>query len=99
MTLSPSSRKPAKSSTIRLRLNGRPWRIEFKRIPPRDNAWAFTYHEERRIVVDPRTPREKLAEVLIDEITHVHFWCLDNDAVAPFASDAADVLRRLGVAT
>lgn len=76
-------------------LKGKRWRFSFERL--RDE-WGKCSPPDQpnktiRIHKSIRSPK-KMTEVLVHEMTHAHFWDLDENAVQGFAEDVANVLDR-----
>lgn len=77
-------------------LNGKRWRFDWRKPRASEEALALCHEDQHRIQIDPNLDDETTLAALIDEVTHAHFPCLDNDAVDAFSDDLARLLKRIG---
>jgi hypothetical protein len=62
---------------------------------PRDR-WGDCNHDEKTIRVSDRLSGTCLLNVLLHEMIHARWWCLDEGEVDEFAEEAAGVLESFG---
>ena len=85
----------AKRKTARVRIGDVRWTI--RRCPVPKDRWGDCDPEKKLIRVSDKLAGFDLMDVMLHEMIHARWWCLDEGEVTEFAEEAAAVLEAFGV--
>ena len=83
-----------KRTTARVKIGEARWTIRRQPVPK--DRWGDCNSEKRLIRVCDKLGGHALLNVMLHEMIHARWWCLDEGEVTEFAEEVAGVLEAFG---